>query len=290
MLNRKVTSVLLGLFLLVLAGTVYAFPPRVSWIPAELKPSSTAPGESAAYTVTLKHTGLLPIPATNQLKVVAEGGIASFLTINQPSFPPVFKRGNQVIVSVVVSVPLGTPMSVRSGTLVLQRILPNGKVKEVWRADELPVELTFSSIPLPPHPGEDGKATLEGIDSDGDGVRDDIQRYIVLTYPESEKIRAALTQITKVDQAALIDANDRNASVRHAKKGFLANDCLYFVVGNSDRTNTISSLLQAEILNTKARSFAYITHNEQLGGEVFPMLRIGQARLGCNFNPDDLEN
>src|SRR5216683_231714 len=39
------------------------------------------------------------------------------------------------------------------------------------------------SITLPPDPGAAGKATLQGIDSDGDGVRDDIQRYIALTYP-----------------------------------------------------------------------------------------------------------
>ena len=45
---------------------------------------------------------------------------------------------------------------------------------------------------LPPDPGEAGKATLEGIDSDQDGIRDDIQRYIALTYPDSQKTRAAL--------------------------------------------------------------------------------------------------
>jgi hypothetical protein len=33
-------------------------------------------------------------------------------------------------------------------------------------------------FPLPPDPGAAGKETIEGIDSDGDGVRDDIQRWI----------------------------------------------------------------------------------------------------------------
>jgi hypothetical protein len=47
---------------------------------------------------------------------------------------------------------------------------------------------------LPPDPGEAGKATIEGIDSDQDGLRDDIQRYIALTYPDSEKTREALRQ------------------------------------------------------------------------------------------------
>jgi hypothetical protein len=50
------------------------------------------------------------------------------------------------------------------------------------------------TVGLPPDPGAAGNATLAGIDSDGDGVRDDVQRYIGLTYPQSAKERAALTQ------------------------------------------------------------------------------------------------
>jgi len=53
---------------------------------------------------------------------------------------------------------------------------------------------------LPPDPGAAGKLTLSGIDSDNDGVRDDVQRWIVMTYPNSQKTRAALTQRTKVMQ------------------------------------------------------------------------------------------
>ena len=55
----------------------------------------------------------------------------------------------------------------------------------------------MSIVVLPPDPGAAGKTTLQGVDSDGDGVRDDVQRYIALTYPNSEKTRATLTQYTK---------------------------------------------------------------------------------------------
>jgi len=41
---------------------------------------------------------------------------------------------------------------------------------------------------LPPDPGSAGRATLEGIDSDGDGVRDDIQRFIELNYPDRNRL------------------------------------------------------------------------------------------------------
>jgi hypothetical protein len=48
-------------------------------------------------------------------------------------------------------------------------------------------------VNLPPDPGAEGKKTLLGIDTDGDGVRDDIQRYIYLTYPDDKKLRLGLT-------------------------------------------------------------------------------------------------
>jgi len=38
---------------------------------------------------------------------------------------------------------------------------------------------TTIPVVLPPDPGEAGKATLTGIDVDRDGVRDDLQRYII---------------------------------------------------------------------------------------------------------------
>jgi len=53
---------------------------------------------------------------------------------------------------------------------------------------------------LPPDPGEAGKATLAGVDSDNDGVRDDIQRWIVLSTPDSQKMREALIQGSKARQ------------------------------------------------------------------------------------------
>jgi len=59
--------------------------------------------------------------------------------------------------------------------------------------------LAISTRPftLPPDPGEAGKATLAGIDSDHDGVRDDVQREIFFLVPDSERLRMGLTQLAK---------------------------------------------------------------------------------------------
>src|SRR5436305_503579 len=63
--------------------------------------------------------------------------------------------------------------------------------------------LPCSADGLPPDPGPAGKLTLGGIDSDHDGVRDDLQRYIVLTYGGSPSTVDTLKNTAKVLQGAI---------------------------------------------------------------------------------------
>ena len=143
----KHINILLGMLLLMLGSAANAaLPPRISWTPAQLTPASMAPGTSTSHTVVLKHTGILPIPFTNQLRIVAEGAIAPFVTIAQPKFPALFKRGNQVTFQVTITLPANTPAGEIKGSLLLKRIL-NGKETEVWRADPLPISVQVVAAP-----------------------------------------------------------------------------------------------------------------------------------------------
>lgn len=141
--RKTMKRVLLGfgaLALLVLGGVAFALPPRVTWTPNPLVTESIAPGETATHSVTLKNTGYLPIPATKQLRIVAEGAIAPFVTVTPPQFPPVFERGQSVTFNVTVSVPVDAPIGVSEGELVLNRVIGK-RVTEVWRAEGLPVKM-----------------------------------------------------------------------------------------------------------------------------------------------------
>ena len=53
---------------------------------------------------------------------------------------------------------------------------------------------------LPPDPGEAGKLTIDGIDADKDGVRDDVQRCIAENWGHSERAVAGLTIVAKIAQ------------------------------------------------------------------------------------------
>lgn len=143
---------------------------------------------------------------------------------------------------------------------------------------------------LPPDPGEAGKATLAGIDFDNDGVRDDIQRYIAMTYPNSAKTRAALTQYAKVVQNAILDANDKQKSVQHGQEVSEASECLTYVLGSVIPSRQAKTALRPIILNTDARTKVYLTYNDQLGGEVFPGTPDSQIASTCKFDLSTLPN
>ena len=50
---------------------------------------------------------------------------------------------------------------------------------------------------LPPDPGEAGKATIDGIDADKDGVRDDVQRWIAQEWGHSQLAVKGLTIVAQ---------------------------------------------------------------------------------------------
>ncbi len=140
---------------------------------------------------------------------------------------------------------------------------------------------------LPPDPGEAGKQTLAGIDSDHDGVRDDVQRYIAQTYPNSAKTRAALTQDAKVVQSELLDANSKQLSMQHSDEEDKAASCLNSLAGLDNSIN-MQKKLEAVILNTDDRNRAYFKYNDQLGGEVFSLLPDDSSY--CAFDVNTMSN
>jgi len=152
--------------------------------------------------------------------------------------------------------------------------------------------VTITPVPaddgLPEDPGEAGMATLVGIDSDSDGVRDDVQRYIALTYPESEKIRAALTQYAITMQDALLDADDKEKSVRVAQNGTKSQACLWYVFGSVRLYGDARDDIMVKLLNTDERNYAYFAYNDQLGGEVFPGIPYDERSSACEFEVDSL--
>ena len=139
------------------------------------------------------------------------------------------------------------------------------------------------ALQLPPDPGEAGKQTLEGIDSDHDGVRDDMQRWIAVSQQEAPAVRAALRQMVRAQQAYILKADsDIDVVLANADKQSMANECLGYLIGGYSVMD-ISDALRAQMLNTKARSLAYVTADGKLSGHFFPVLKFKAS--SCDFDP-----
>lgn len=121
---------------------------------------------------------------------------------------------------------------------------------------------------LPPDPGAEGKASLEGVDSDGDGVRDDVQLAIHDRYPDNEAGRNALAQKARALQAAVIAgaSADENEMHRVSRSVIAAVDCLHESLENPYAE---IGFLERAIINTPERSAAYITFNSALDGHFY---------------------
>ena len=147
-----------------------------------------------------------------------------------------------------------------------------------------------SDAGLPPDPGLAGTLTLAGVDSDNDGVRDDVQRFIALTYPNSARTRAALTDLAKAMQNLLLDSSDAQQSINNSIALNHALECSIAITGLSAATETAKTL-RSQVLNTVGRSQAYLIGDGQFSGQFYTLAQTqAQQQALCTFNPDQLPN
>ena len=146
------------------------------------------------------------------------------------------------------------------------------------------------TLNLPPDPGPAGDETIEGVDVNENGVRDDIERWIGLNYRNSEKTRMALTQVYYPLQNFMIHAreNDRDAVYNDMTTMQRANECLKFI--RPDDAYTIGKELHAQVVNTTDRSYAFRDSSRMLGGGSFPRIPRSKWKDSCTFDVDVLEN
>lgn len=141
---------------------------------------------------------------------------------------------------------------------------------------------------ISPDPGPENDLTIEGIDSNNDGVRDDVERYIAVQYPDSERTRAALMQLARNRQSALLNAGSKSLSIDNARVLDTALACLGYV--QPDEYGDIAESVIPEIVDTEERLAAYVTYSSHLHGELFFAIPQDERRQSCTFDPDAMED
>lgn len=107
----------------------------------------------------------------------------------------------------------------------------------------------FHGLTVPPDPGDSANATVAGIDTDSNGVRDDLDRYIAQTYGDNPTKYAAAQLIAKSEQKVVTtNADDINAATAAITANADSGVCLSNKMG--DDNAGASKLLNDIILHT----------------------------------------
>jgi hypothetical protein len=274
----KAKPIIVASALLVIGGAcLYAFQaPTVTISPA--MPSTIYVNSTTTVTITAHITDSLVIP--NGVNLVQTNPLT----------------GSETVVGSLNA--NGQTFTIRFQPVTTAPILFSYQVSAAFRGllqRSLSLPITVAVAPLgvvlPPDPGPAGLQILAGIDSDGDGVRDDEQRWIGITYHSSAKTRAALTQAAIALEHEVVGAASSYQPLSNAI------DCMNFTLmtGPADVSGGANALktyvaLRTLVLNTPARANAFFQANSQFGSGVRVSTPYSQKAAKCTINPSQFPN
>ncbi len=121
---------------------------------------------------------------------------------------------------------------------------------------------------LPPDPDSSGLATLEGVDFDRNGVRDDVEIFIYELHKDSMENREVLKVGSMALQSALMATTtateEDNDSASESVAKFVY--CLSEMSG-MDRSKQLA-ILKSLVINTAEREAAYDAYNQSRVGTI----------------------
>lgn len=119
-----------------------------------------------------------------------------------------------------------------------------------------------------PDPGEAGRLTAEGVDSDYDGLRDDVQREIASIASGDIQREVTLKKAASSYQNIATGPIDRAQSVVFMRASLDHFDCYLYQTDFSDQAIKDFGRLKAKVYNTKERFFNSLKSMDDFSGEV----------------------
>lgn len=112
----------------------------------------------------------------------------------------------------------------------------------------------------------DKSESVNGVDSNNDGIRDDIKTYID-SLPDTPAQKKSLVQLSKALQYSLtIDPTDKVSVVLAANKIFAASSCIQFSYSSPSFASNRNQGIEKYLINTKVRLNAYSKFNVAASG------------------------
>lgn len=111
---------------------------------------------------------------------------------------------------------------------------------------------------LPPDPGVEADKTIEGIDANKNGIRDDVELAVFDEYPNSAKTRAVLLQYALILQLEVRQSNlNKEVATAIAEKESQSYDCIGKIVPVSsddlEKIEAYRNFIENKQINTVER-------------------------------------
>ncbi len=141
---------------------------------------------------------------------------------------------------------------------------------------------------LPPDPGPSNDLTLDGIDANLNGVRDDVERHIAENYRESARLRESLKSLATSYGNAIGVRNSASESLALAHEFFANANCAEAI-----RPDTYLEALRdirRQFLDTLDRLGAFAQFGGHLAGETYDISLSPTGESSCSFDWSVLPN
>ncbi|MDR2100260.1 MAG: hypothetical protein LBP40_05485 [Campylobacteraceae bacterium] len=149
---------------------------------------------------------------------------------------------------------------------------------------------------LPPCPDpEINDATLLGIDINNNGVRDDVERWIIVKYKNHHRIvteigfqTARAAQIVIQDPSRAKETYPIEDAAQFCNSYFTRYASLFNEPILIDHTIITSTAFKTIQFNTEQRIRAYLAYDKALSGGVYSLPHADERRAFCTFDIDTL--
>ena len=154
---------------------------------------------------------------------------------------------------------------------------------------------TINGHTLPPEPDPKiNNSTLLGIDSNNNGVRDDVERLVYKTYKDKHPIHIDIAMQAGRGYKKVLETPERAKKI-HNEVG-AASDCNWYfkayakyfnepLLVNENVTDSVFFLY----FNTKQRKNSYLKYDTLLSGDTYSLPAIEDMKAMCDFNTSKYE-
>jgi hypothetical protein len=164
----------------------------------------------------------------------------------------------------------------------------DGKPLKKETPSKEPKEINGYKLPPEPDP-KINNSTLLGIDSNNNGIRDDVERKIIKKYRDPIKIEVQFQDARVAQKILASPLKDAKILERESAK---QTSCMFYLkhqkVISGDDIGTYLRFIENSVFNTKERLKKYLDFNRALSGGVYGTHELGDTAKACEFDVDSM--